>query len=287
MRLCSFETADGVRPGLVIGTGVVDLVEAAVRTGQDSPGTTLRDWVDLDHLPVLAEIAVSADPVIVPLGDVTLAAPYRPRTSVIRVGDPALIPTRGPQGRPVLPYYSKSATTAGGPGARVTWRESQTRRVQAEPQLAVIIGRRASYVGVDEALQHVFGYAACLDLTATDLAHEQGQWDKPSSLDGFMVWGPEIVTRPAVRPQALGVRLWLNDELMIEMSTSDALAHVAEAIAELSTGITLEAGDVLLAGVRATTAHAAVPERWLRDGDALRMDIAGIGALSASVRVER
>ena len=134
-------------------------------------------------------------------------------------------------------------------------------------------------------MEKIFGYAVATDLSALDLRIKHGQWPKAGSLDSFFPWGPMIVTRDEVPdPDDLDVRLELNGDTCIQGSTADALLSVGEMLAEISTGILLEPGDVLLLGTPENMGFGHSPERWLSDGDTVTSTIEGIGSISNSVR---
>jgi len=230
------------------------------------------------------------------LSDVTPHFPFRPRKNIIRAGgnsgtmcgvkkpEPA---RRGPGMWSFiggLRYYTKSPTSVLDPSAAISWPLDLTEQVFAEPQLAIVVGDEIHYATPDEAQRAIFGYAVSTDLSGFDLKIKHGQWDKAVSLDTFFPWGPFIVTSDEIdEPERLGIRLRLNDEVVIVGSTGDTILPIGEMLSQLSMGIRLEAGDVLLLGTPECVGFGAQPERWLRAGDRVESEIDGVGVIVNTV----
>jgi 2-keto-4-pentenoate hydratase/2-oxohepta-3-ene-1,7-dioic acid hydratase in catechol pathway len=147
-------------------------------------------------------------------------------------------------------------------------------RVDHEAELAVVIGRQARRVDAGEAARAIFGCTVAGDITARDLQKKDGQWARAKGMDGFCPTGPVVVT--GLDPQALSITCRVNGELRQSGSTADMFFSVASVIAYVSQVMTLEPGDLLLTG----TPSGVGP---LRDGDALEIEVPGIGTLRARV----
>jgi 2,4-didehydro-3-deoxy-L-rhamnonate hydrolase len=154
-----------------------------------------------------------------------------------------------------------------------------------EAELAVVIGREAKNVPVEEALDHVFGYMNSNDVSARDLQRsEGGQWTRAKSIDTFGPMGPYIATRDEVPdPQNLSIRCILNEEVMQDGTTSKMIFSVAELISFLSHGMTLEPGDVIMTGTPPGVGMARDPQVWLKAGDEVSIEIEGLGTLTNPV----
>jgi 2-keto-4-pentenoate hydratase/2-oxohepta-3-ene-1,7-dioic acid hydratase in catechol pathway len=115
-------------------------------------------------------------------------------------------------------------------------------------------------------------------VTARDLQKAHQQWFKGKSLDSFCPMGPALVTADEVPdPQALGIRLRVNDETRQEASTAQMIFGVAALLASLSAGMTLEPGDVLATGT--PSGVGAASGRYLEPGDIVEAEIDGLGTL--------
>jgi 2-keto-4-pentenoate hydratase/2-oxohepta-3-ene-1,7-dioic acid hydratase in catechol pathway len=187
-----------------------------------------------------------------------------------------------PPGIPVL--FPKFATCVIGPGDPIRWSASLTERVDYEGELAVVIGRRASRVGVDEALDHVRGYTIANDVSARDLQMGDGQWLRGKALDTFLPMGPAVVTPDEVGdPQDLTIRTRLNGETVQDSSTREMVFTVAEIIAFITEGITLEPGDVVLTGTPHGVGVFRDPPVFLQPGDTVEVEVGNLGLLSNPV----
>ena len=156
-------------------------------------------------------------------------------------------------------------------------------RVDYEAELAVVIGKTASRVSEDEALDFVLGYTIANDLTERRLQSRTSQWMLGKSVDKFLPLGPYLVTPDEVGdPQNLTIRGWLNGELRQESNTSRMIFSVAQIISYISQTMTLYAGDVLLTGTpEGVILGYPKDERvWMKAGDEYVIEIENIGKLS-------
>ena len=160
-----------------------------------------------------------------------------------------------------------------------------TEQVDYEAELAVVIGRPARNVSEDEALDYVFGYANCNDVSSRDLQFsEGGQWTRSKSIDTFLPLGPYVATRDEIPdPQNLYIRAILNGETVQDGTTSRMIFSVAELVSFLSQGMTLEPGDVIITGTPPGVGMARDPQLWMKPGDEVSIEIEGLGTLTNPV----
>jgi 2-keto-4-pentenoate hydratase/2-oxohepta-3-ene-1,7-dioic acid hydratase in catechol pathway len=218
-------------------------------------------------------------------GEVRLLAPIARPGKIICVGlnyhDHCREQSVEPPAYPML--FSKFANAVAHPGAPVT-RPAATEQLDLECELAVVIGRKASRIGPDEAAAVIFGYTILNDVTMRDLQREDRQWLRAKSSDGFAPMGPVVVTADEIGdPQALRVRSSVNGETWQDSTTAEMIFGVATIVAFASRTITLEPGDVIATGTPAGVGHYHVPPRYLSDGDVMRCEIDGIGVLENRV----
>lgn len=149
-----------------------------------------------------------------------------------------------------------------------------------EVELAVVIGRRASYVAPERALEHVAGYALHNDYSERAFQLERGgQWVKGKSADTFAPLGPFMATRDEVADvQDLPLWLSVNGEVMQRGSTRDMVFGVRELISYVSEFMTLLPGDVISTGTPAGVGLGRVPPRFLSPGDVCELGIDGLGS---------
>jgi 2-keto-4-pentenoate hydratase/2-oxohepta-3-ene-1,7-dioic acid hydratase in catechol pathway len=158
-----------------------------------------------------------------------------------------------------------------------------SQNVDYEAELGVVIGRRASGVAADDALEFVDGYVVANDVSGRDLQFADGQWVRGKSLDTFLPVG-DLVPASEVRDvQALPIRAVLNGEVMQDSSTSNMVFGVAEIVAFVTQAITLEPGDLILTGTPAGVGAFRTPPVWLRPGDEITIEIDGLGSITNPV----
>ena len=176
--------------------------------------------------------------------------------------------------RPAEPlYFVKTPNTWSAHGAVIPVPAGYDGRVLYEGELAVVLGRRARAVSVDEARACIFGYTCANDATALELLSRDPtfpQWTRAKGFDGFAPFGPVIET--TFDPAEASVRTLLGGRVRQDYPLSDMLFGPAELVARISHDMTLEPGDVILCG----TSLGAMP---MKPGTEVRVEIDGIGAL--------
>jgi 2-keto-4-pentenoate hydratase/2-oxohepta-3-ene-1,7-dioic acid hydratase in catechol pathway len=155
-----------------------------------------------------------------------------------------------------------------------------------EVELAVVIGRRARYLGSpDDALAHIAGYTVSNDVSERDfqLDRSGGQWSKGKCCETFNPLGPWLVTPDEVPdPQRLGLRSWVNGQVRQDSSTADMIFSVAYLVWHLSQFMVLDPGDVINTG---TPEGVALSGRfpYLAAGDRVELEIDGLGRQRQSI----
>lgn len=184
--------------------------------------------------------------------------------------------------------FAKWPSSVIGPDDLIRWEPALTSQVDYEAELAVVIGRIARRVSVDEALECVLGYTCLNDVSARDLQFGDGQWVRGKSLDSFCPVGPAIVTADEVGdPQSLSIACFVNGERVQDGHTSQMYFGVAEIISHCSQAFTLEPGDVIATGTPSGVGVFRDPPRFLEDGDVVVVEIERIGRLENRCALER
>ena len=177
-------------------------------------------------------------------------------------------------------FFSKAPTAVTGPYDQIPYDAKVSEQIDWEVELAVIIGKNGKNISENEALDYVFGYTVVNDVSARNLQHRHGgQWLKGKSLDGACPMGPWIVTRDELDPNNLNVMTRVNGVLKQDSNTSHLYFKIPQLIAELSLGMTLEAGDIISTGTPPGVGFARKPPEFLKPGDLLETEIEGIGRL--------
>lgn len=276
MKLVTIRTQDGLHVGAVTEQGVVDL----------TAGAGLRPEAVYQHTP--AELTAMAQQVggAVPENQVALGPCVPNPGKVICVGlNYRRHAAESGMDVPTTPLlFSKFANALAGPDDEVAI-PADTAQMDYEAEMTIVIGRRASNVREDEALDYVFGYCNANDLSARDLQFRTAQWLLGKTVDGFCPIGPYLVTADEVAdPDALGIRLWVNGEQRQDSHTSDLIFSCRQLISYISRYMTLEPGDMILTGTPEGVAFGYPPEvresKWLKAGDTVTVEIDGLGRLT-------
>ncbi len=210
----------------------------------------------------------------IPLQSITLLAPVTP-SKVICVGRNYAEHARE-QGAevPDLPViFLKPPTAVIGPGETILL-PPQSKQVDHEAELGVVIGKRARWVIPEQALDYVLGYVPVNDVTARDLQKRDGQWTRAKGFDTFCPVGPWVETE--FDGSDTLVSCHVNGVLRQMGSTRDMIFSPQELIAFISSIMTLEPGDLILTGTPAGVGPLA-------PGDRVRVTIEGIGTLENPV----
>ncbi|QRP48549.1 fumarylacetoacetate hydrolase family protein [Amycolatopsis sp. FDAARGOS 1241] len=286
MLLITFAGPGGDRLGIQAGSDIVDVAAAAAECGLDAPATML-DVIRGGATALTAlETLLAGDPARLPLETVTLRAPLRPG-KVVGVGlnytehvaesARTLDTDKELPQRPVL--FSKPATAVVGPGEPIQHNGGLTAQLDWECELAVVIGKTAKRVSAQAAMDHVFGYSIVNDISARD-QRRSGQWFFSKGQDSYAPFGPAIRTVDDVAdPYGLELSLRVNGDVKQKSSTKYMLFRIAELIADISSGMTLEPGDVIATGSPAGVGASFTPQQFLQPGDVVEASIQDIGTL--------
>lgn len=299
MRLLTFTTTadDSVeRLGVEADGLVVDLAALADRAGVHLPHDLLSFIQAGPAARDTARRLLEADPAgrsagaVHRLDEVTLRAPHRPG-KIIGVGlnyvahveesSRSLDTDKERPPRPVL--FSKPATAVTGPGQPILHNAGLTTQLDWECELAVVIGRTAFRVSEEEAYDHVFGYGIVNDISARD-QRRSGQWFFSKGQDSYAPFGPVVVTADEITdPMALDLSLRVNGVTKQQSNTRHMLFPIARLIADISSGMTLEPGDVIATGSPSGVGAGMVPPEFLVPGDTVEATVELIGTLTNPV----
>ena len=177
---------------------------------------------------------------------------------------------------PIL--FMKSTTSLSGPFDPIITPKNSV-KTDWEVELAVVIGKKASYVSEQDAMQYVAGYVLHNDVSEREFQLERGgTWDKGKGCDTFAPLGPWMVT-PDEIPNPHQLRLWLslNGKMMQDGNTDDLIFNIPQLISYLSQFMTLLPGDVISTGTPAGVGLGFTPNIYLKEGDVVELGIDGLG----------
>jgi 2-keto-4-pentenoate hydratase/2-oxohepta-3-ene-1,7-dioic acid hydratase in catechol pathway len=152
-----------------------------------------------------------------------------------------------------------------------------------EAELGVVIGSRVKGISKESAFEAVRGYLCANDVSARDLQFADGQWTRGKSPDTFCPVGPMVPRDEIADPHALGIRAIVSGEVLQDSTTANLIFGVDDVIAHASQTMTLEPGDLILTGTPAGVGVFRDPQRLLRPGDEVTIEIDGIGSLTNPV----
>lgn len=179
--------------------------------------------------------------------------------------------------------FAKYNNTVIGPGAAIVLPQV-TEKVDYEAEFAFVIGRTARNVQAADALDYVAGYVPFNDVSARDYQMRTSQWTVGKTFDTFGPLGPALVTADEIPdPHDLDIQLTINGEVLQSSNTSNLIFSVNELIADLTSFMTLEPGDIISTGTPSGVGSARKPPRWLRAGDVVAVTIEGLGTLTNPV----
>lgn len=230
----------------------------------------LNEWLDANagSAPVVADSVRLGPPVANPGKLVCIGLNYEDHA---REGGMAL-----PE-EPIL--FFKATSSISGPNDDVIIPKN-SKKTDWEVELAVIIGKKASYVSEEQAMEHVAGYCVHNDYSEREFQLERGgQWVKGKSCDTFAPLGPWLVTRDEVE-DIKNLRLWLkvNGELKQDGSTSKLIFSVPYLVSYISQFMTLQPGDIISTGTPAGVGLGFDPPQYLKPGDEVELGIDGLGS---------
>jgi 2,4-diketo-3-deoxy-L-fuconate hydrolase len=280
MKLIRFGQAGHEQPGVILN----DTQYSVAAFGEDYDEAFFANdglarlaafvQANADQLPVVAASERLGPPVVRPSKILCIGLNY---------ADHAQETGATPPPEPVL--FMKSTTAYVGPNDDIIIPKNST-KTDWEVELAVVIGKRASYVEEAEALEYVAGYVLHNDVSEREFQLERsGTWDKGKGCDTFAPVGPFLAT-----PDELGdidnLRLWLtvNGQMMQDGTTANLIFKIPFLISYVSQFMTLLPGDIISTGTPAGVGLGFKPPIYLKPGDVVELGIDGLGTSRQQVQ---
>ena len=275
MKLIRFGTINKEKPGVLLPNETKLDVSAFVSDyNEDFFGNDgiekLQNWLNKnqDLCPIVEDTIRLGAPLARPSKIVCVGLNYAKHAAESGMDVPQ---------EPVLFFKATSAIV--GPFDDIIIPKNST-KTDWEVELAVVIGKTASYVSESEALNHVAGYVLHNDVSERAFQLEQsGQWVKGKSCDSFAPIGPFIATPEEIdNPNNLNLWLKVNGEEMQNSSTSDFIFNIQQVVSYISQYMTLLPGDIISTGTPFGVGLGLTPPRYLKDGDVIELGIEGLGS---------
>ncbi len=257
MKYCRFQTPAGPQYGEIVERAGTLRIERLLPPFEEDPGAKLASG-PFEPLP-LTEAQLLAP--VVPSKIVCIGRNYREHAAELGNEVPK---------EPLIFLKAPSAVIAEGDAIRIP---PQSRRVDFEGELAVVIGRRATRIGAGEDVRpYIRGYTIVNDVTARDLQKSDGQWSRAKGFDTFCPMGP-MVTDEIDPAAGVTVETRLNGQMKQHGTTLDFIFDIPALLRYITAAMTLLPGDVIPTGTPAGVAP-------MQPGDRVEVSVEGIGSLA-------
>ncbi len=269
---------DDFKLGAVSGNNVVDLSEAVSGISHTSPQDLMNRLIE-DFPNQRAGLQSVIDRGAgVPVDQVRIRSPLPKPNNIVAMAVNYMEDGTRDAPAPINAFH-KSANAVIGSGDTMILPDVPATIFEGEAELAFVIGKRASHVSADEALDYIFGYLNFIDGSARGLPPAGNTFYQMKSRETFAPMGPWLVTADEITdPQNLQVRLWVNEELKQNFNTNDMAHQIPRVVEWVSSIHPLEPGDVVATG----TNHRGLSA--FQDGDLVDLECEGLGTLRINVR---
>lgn len=274
MKLIRFGEVGKEKPGIILTNGTkIDVSDFGSDYDELFFGNNgllrLKVWLKInkENCPVIDESVRMGVPLVRPSKIVCVGLNYTKHAEESGMEIPK---------EPVLFFKATSALT--GPFDEIIIPKN-SKKTDWEVELAIIIGKKASYISKEEALDHVAGYVLHNDVSEREFQLERsGQWVKGKSCDTFAPIGPFIATKDEIKnPNNLNLWLKVNNKIMQDSCTSDFIFNVQHVISHISQFMTLLPGDIISTGTPFGVGLGLTPPLYLKHGDIVELGIEGLG----------
>jgi len=281
MKLIRFGSVENEKPGVLLNDGTRLDVSAfgkdynEVFFGEDGI-SELQSWLKTNQndCPIVDKNIRLASPLCRPSKIICVGLNYAQHAAESGMAIPK---------EPVLFFKATSAIV--GPNDDLIIPKNST-KTDWEVELAIVIGKKASYISEDKAYDYIAGYVLHNDYSEREFQLEkEGQWVKGKSCDTFAPLGPFIATREEItNPNNLDLWLRLNGEMMQNSNTSDFVFNIQQVVSYISHYMTLLPGDIISTGTPFGVGLGLDPQRYLNPGDVVELGIEGLGIAKQKVR---
>lgn len=281
MKLIRFGSVGNEKPGIQLENGTrINIAAFGSDFDENFFGNSgiekLQEWLkeNQENCPIVDKDERLASPLARPSKLVCVGLNYAQHAAEAGMEVPK---------EPVL--FFKSTTAIIGPNDDVIMPKGST-KTDWEVELAIVIGKKASYVDQANAFDHIAGYVLHNDVSERAFQIERsGQWCKGKGCDTFAPVGPFIATKDEI-PDPNNLNLWLklNGEMMQNSSTSDFIFNVQYVVSHISQFMTLLPGDIISTGTPFGVGLGLTPPMYLKEGDVMELGIDGLGSSKQNVK---
>jgi 2-keto-4-pentenoate hydratase/2-oxohepta-3-ene-1,7-dioic acid hydratase in catechol pathway len=290
MKIVGFEADGGLRLGIVEGDQVVDLQAA-----DPNLPTDLRVILQTNNgnLAPLGDIAKRAPASArKPLKGLMYTLPVANPGKVVCLGLNYLEHVKEGPNRDNIPKFptifmrANSSLVAHG---RPMMRPRVSETFDFEAELVIIVGKRVKHLTMQNAYSCIAGYSCFNDGSIREYQRRTTQWDMGKNFDATGGFGPWMVTADELPEGAKGLKIEsrLNGQVMQSDNIDNMMFPIAETLVDITQGMTLEPGDLVVTGTPSGVGHARKPPVWMKHGDTIEIDIEKVGILSNPIEDEK
>ncbi|HEY7245987.1 MAG TPA: fumarylacetoacetate hydrolase family protein [Xanthobacteraceae bacterium] len=291
MKVAAFEADGGLHLGIVEGDEVIDLQTVDKTIPGDLGEVLRRHNGDLSSLREAAKRAPGA--ARRPLKGLKFGLPVTRPGKIICLGLNYLEHVKEGSQRDNIPkfptIFMRGATSLVAHGQPII-RPKASETLDYEAELIFVVGRRAKHLTVENAGSCIAGYACGNEGSIREFQRKTTQWDMGKNFDRTGGFGPWMVTADELPPGAKGLKIQsrLNGQVMQSDNTDNMMFPIAETIAYVTQGLTLEPGDIVFTGTPSGVGHARKPNPvWMKPGDTCEIEIERVGVLVNPIEAEK
>jgi acylpyruvate hydrolase len=290
MKIVGFRANGGLRLGVVEGDQVIDLQAVDAAIPNDLGEVLRRHDGDLTALKDAAKRASAS--ARRPLAGLRYGLPVAVPGKVICLGLNYLEHVKEGTQRdniPKFPTIFMRGNTSLVPHNEPIIRPKASETLDYEAELIFVVGKRAKHLTVANAYSCIAGYSCGNEGSVREFQRKTTQWDMGKNFDRTGGFGPFLVTADELPPGGKGLKIGtrLNGTTLQSDNTDNMMFPVAETIAYITQGITLEPGDIVFTGTPSGVGHARKPPIWMKPGDTCEIDIEGVGILVNPIAEEK
>jgi acylpyruvate hydrolase len=291
MKIVGFEANGALRLGVVEGEQVIDLQAVDSSIPGDLGECLRRNEGDFSALKDAVKRAPAA--ARRPLKGLAYGLPVAAPGKVICLGLNYLEHVKEGSQRdniPKFPTIFMRGRTSLVPHGQPIIRPKASETLDYEAELIFIVGKRAKHLTTANAYSCIAGYSCGNEGSVREFQRKTTQWAMGKNFDRTGGFGPWMVTADEVPPGAKGLKIEsrLNGQVMQSDNTDNMMFPVAETIAYVTQGMTLEPGDIVFTGTPSGVGHARKPNPvWMKAGDTCEIDIEGVGVLVNPIENEK
>jgi 2-keto-4-pentenoate hydratase/2-oxohepta-3-ene-1,7-dioic acid hydratase in catechol pathway len=290
MKIVAFEGQGGPRIGVVERDQVVDLQAVEPKVPND-----LGDWLaktngDTKQLGEIAKRAPAS--ARQPLAGIKYALPVARPGKIVCLGLNYLEHVKEGSQRdniPKFPTIFMRGLTSLVPHGQPIVRPQVSETLDYEAELILVVGKRAKHLTAANATSCIAGYSCGNEGSVREFQRKTTQWDMGKNFDRTGGFGPWLVTADELPDAAKGLKIQsrLNGTVMQSDNTDNMMFPIVEMLVYITQGITLEPGDVIFTGTPSGVGHARKPPVWMKNGDAIEVEIERIGTLRNPIADEK